>query len=665
MSGKAQINIKFFANLKDFSTKMQTATRQIKKMGRSFTKVGKGLSLGVTLPILAIGAAAIKSASDGEETASKFNVVFSSISKSAQESAKVLRNSYGLSTDASKQLLSDTGDLLTGFGFSQQAALDLSTEVNKLAVDLASFTNFSGGAEGASQALTKALLGERESVKSLGISILEADVKARVLLNTQKGLTFESERQAKAYATLQLAQEQSKNAIGDFARTSGSFANQLRILQARLADLSSEIGTILLPYALRLVNHLKGLVESFSNLSPVVKKTIVVFGAMAAVIGPLLVSLGFMMTTVVPGLSIAFGYLAKTVLPAVATRFSQLNAVMIANPIGIAIAAVAALAYGFTALVQQITPAVSKFQTFWNFIKSGGDGIRFMNLQMADQVAGMLADEKATEAAAKAAAKLASDQYFAAEAARSLTAELLKKNRVVNPAGKQINTNVVDIQTTSKGIDEGFLNIPEKLAGVVNEIVPYIQKAINVFNDFDVAVGEIMTNVAQSVAVGFGEVLGGIAAGTASAADIIGVALTAVADILIQLGRLAIQTAISIQAIKTALKTLNPVVAVAAGIAAIALGTFVKSQANKIGGGGSRRAFANGGIVYGPTNALIGEYAGASSNPEVVAPLDKLKDLIGNTGGSQYIPYILESKLVGADIKLLLKRQDAIDGRTS
>lgn len=42
--------------------------------------------------------------------------------------------------------------------------------------------------------------------------------------------------------------------------------------------------------------------------------------------------------------------------------------------------------------------------------------------------------------------------------------------------------------------------------------------------------------------------------------------------------------------------------------------------------------FANGGIVYGPTIALTGEYAGASSNPEVIAPLSKLKDIIAGKG---------------------------------
>jgi hypothetical protein len=57
---------------------------------------------------------------------------------------------------------------------------------------------------------------------------------------------------------------------------------------------------------------------------------------------------------------------------------------------------------------------------------------------------------------------------------------------------------------------------------------------------------------------------------------------------------------------------------------------------------------AEGGIVTGPTTALIGEYAGAGSNPEVVAPLDKLKGLLGE--GGQHIT--VTGRLVGNDIWL-------------
>lgn len=60
--------------------------------------------------------------------------------------------------------------------------------------------------------------------------------------------------------------------------------------------------------------------------------------------------------------------------------------------------------------------------------------------------------------------------------------------------------------------------------------------------------------------------------------------------------------------------------------------------------------FAAGGIVSGPTMALVGEYAGASRNPEVIAPLDKLQSIIGSTGGTQHIVVSGEARLRGRDI---------------
>lgn len=61
------------------------------------------------------------------------------------------------------------------------------------------------------------------------------------------------------------------------------------------------------------------------------------------------------------------------------------------------------------------------------------------------------------------------------------------------------------------------------------------------------------------------------------------------------------------------------------GLAGAAIGAMVATMF-------SLPKFAKGGIAYGPTLGLFGEYAGASHNPEVVAPLDKLKSLIGDTG---------------------------------
>jgi hypothetical protein len=94
--------------------------------------------------------------------------------------------------------------------------------------------------------------------------------------------------------------------------------------------------------------------------------------------------------------------------------------------------------------------------------------------------------------------------------------------------------------------------------------------------------------------------------------------------------------------------------AAAPAIAALA-GGLAKSLIGRIGA----TAFANGGIVYGPTNALVGEYPGAINNPEVIAPLSKLKDLLDGGSGSM----IAETRISGNDLLVLVRRAETRDGR--
>ena len=70
--------------------------------------------------------------------------------------------------------------------------------------------------------------------------------------------------------------------------------------------------------------------------------------------------------------------------------------------------------------------------------------------------------------------------------------------------------------------------------------------------------------------------------------------------------------------------------------------------------------FADGGIVYGPTLSIMGEYAGARSNPEVIAPLNKLKSIIGDggsTGGH------MVGRIRGRDIIMALANETRINRR--
>ena len=195
--------------------------------------------------IVAFGNESIRVFSDLEEETQKFGVVFSGMGKQAEKVVKELQESYGQSELSARRSLALTGDLLTGFGFDRKTALDMSEQVAKLGADIASFSNYAGGAEGAIAALTKGLLGETESMKMLGIAIRQDSDEFKNMVANIRTSTGASEAQAKAQAILKMAYAQSGNAIGDFKRNMDSIANQSRIFGNSMLDLKSAVGGFL------------------------------------------------------------------------------------------------------------------------------------------------------------------------------------------------------------------------------------------------------------------------------------------------------------------------------------------------------------------------------------------------------------------------------------
>jgi hypothetical protein len=266
--------------------------KRFKDVGKKLTKTGKTLTLAVTLPIAGIGIASVKAASDFEETEAKFNTAFKGIEKRADETAKTLAKGYLLSEKESKRLLSSTGDLLKGFGFTADNALDLSNKVQELSADLASYNNLAGGTTQASEILTKALLGERDALTTLGVKVSEVDVQNKLYEKGQQNLTGQTLLAAKAQATYELVLGQSGDALGDVARTSDSFANQMRAAKADVENLAVEIGKELLPIARDLLSDFRGLIGVFKDLSPEGKRFALTLAGMAAAVGPLLLIVG-------------------------------------------------------------------------------------------------------------------------------------------------------------------------------------------------------------------------------------------------------------------------------------------------------------------------------------------------------------------------------------
>jgi len=190
-------------------------------------------------------------------------------------------------------------------------------------------------------------------------------------------------------------------------------------------------------------------------------------------------------------------------------------------------------------------------------------------------------------------------------------------------------------------LNEALTNTKAKLDGLVDPL-----------EEFNNSLTDIIRKTLEDMAVALGESLGKMLSGGAGGIkELMNNFLSIMADGLIQVGKLAIRTGLAIEGIRVALKSMNPVLAIAAGIALVALGTYVKGRLSKSADSmGGTKKFANGGIISGPTMGLMGEYPGASHNPEVVAPLDKLKSLMGSGGGT------LEARISGNDLLILMNK---------
>jgi hypothetical protein len=210
-----------------------------------------------------------------------------------------------------------------------------------------------------------------------------------------------------------------------------------------------------------------------------------------------------------------------------------------------------------------------------------------------------------------------------------------------------------------KTIDPAPIDIkaPQKLEHTFTQIDYAMQNQIAKQEEYEASFAKSMEGVNQAfnslTADGleaFGVLLGDIMTGQIGSFQDFGKKLLgSVAAFMKSFGQALIATATASKAFKELLIK-NPVLAAAAGVALIAGSTVITGMLNK---GPQATAFAEGGIVSGPTLGLVGEYPGASSNPEVIAPLDKLKGMLNTNEQSGFVA---STTIQGRDLAIVLER---------
>lgn len=161
----------------------------------------------------------------------------------------------------------------------------------------------------------------------------------------------------------------------------------------------------------------------------------------------------------------------------------------------------------------------------------------------------------------------------------------------------------------------------------------------------------------SDVATAIGEGLGNIFTGDGTFDDMLNGIVSAMGNFLKSLGKQLIALGTMMVAIRAAVNAswVTPWTAIAVGVAAVALGTAMINAFNKQNEGGV--ALAEGGLAYGPTMALVGDNRGAGSDPEVIAPLSKLRQY---GLGHQTIEFVGGTfRLSGSDLVLAISREQA------
>jgi hypothetical protein len=331
----SELFVKISADFKGLEEGIAKSQEKLTKFGEGMANVGSKMSMFVTLPILAAAGASFKLASDMEETTNKINVAFGTSAEQVMQWSQTSIESMGLASQSALDAAALFGDMATSMGFSQDKAADMSINLTQLGADLSSFKNIP--IEQAMNALNGVFTGETESMKMLGVVMTETNLEAFALSQGIEKNVADMTQAEKISLRYAYVLDATKNAQGDFARTSEGAANQMRMFQENLKELGVQFGQIILPFITKMINGLNGMLQGFGNLSPGVKKLIIGFAAFLAVLGPLLL-IGGKILIFLPMLKAGF----MMVLPAIKLLGVALKGLAL-NPMGIIIMAIGAV----------------------------------------------------------------------------------------------------------------------------------------------------------------------------------------------------------------------------------------------------------------------------------------------------------------------------------
>ena len=264
---QATVNVitKIANNIKKVVSVVGGAVNNIKsKFNILNSTLARGLSL---TALVAVGKKGLELSSDLAEVQNVVETTFGKSSNIINEFAESALKNFGLTELQAKKYVSTLGAIAKASGESDEATLQMSTNLTKLTADVASFFNYDY--DTAFNKIRSGLTGETEPLKDLGVVMTVANLEQYRLaqgIKTSYSAMSSAEQMALRYNYIMQALTDTQ---GDFNKTQASWANQLRILQGQAQQLGAILGNLLqkvLYPVLSVVNAILGKAVAMGNV---------------------------------------------------------------------------------------------------------------------------------------------------------------------------------------------------------------------------------------------------------------------------------------------------------------------------------------------------------------------------------------------------------------
>jgi tape measure domain-containing protein len=626
MASLGDLVVRIGADTRDLNKELGKVQRTMRSMTSNFTALGRNMTRSITLPIVGMGAAAVKSAADLETLETSFISLTGGVRQAGQMMnqlnqftaktpfqidavAKSARQLIASGTDISQvnEQLQFLGDIAATSGTSIDEIAAIFAKVNaKGKVELENLNQLAERGIPIFKALADATGLPADKLGAGAVSVQQFNDVLK---------SFASEGGFAEGAMLRLSQT-----------VSGKFSTALD--NAKIA--AASLGEQLLPIASQILDKFTALAQKFTELDAGTKRIAIAVGAVTAALGPMLV-----------------------VLPQIVAGFAAL-----ASPIALTIGAIAGLTAAVVYFYDDIRPILTQVANLFIMVYNKIVPVRvaiavlqtaFVNAGKAIYTA-FTAVLDTFSTLLQSLTKLMQGDFTGAF--DTLTDGLKNVVMDIYVVGKDIGTDLVDainsaiyaepidllgedalptkaeIMARFQGLFQGsgeaagetfvagFLKSLEKMP---TEIVPALQMAQHSITDFSVEavkaaenVGTAFNTMADAFATSVGQQI--------ENAQNLKQAIVGVAKSLI-IARLAEAKANVVSGASSFAASMGPAAPFVLGGALTAMMALI----NRI----QIPALAKGGVAFGPSLAMVGDNPNARIDPEVIAPLSKLRDMMG------------------------------------